>query len=253
MIKRVLTGVLIILGLLVGLFLCASFYIEQRLYVRPQSDQELLDLIFDPRFPGYSRVDIMESQGQGLRQIPRTIRIEAKMESYPAAVVCPGEVYYDVGDPMVLHVQWQSLQCVGQHRLMELTQAALASGLTRTDCHAEKIAHVLLRWVEGGLLGLEEIRFPELRTWIDELITTGGDRADWRPLDAGLFDTREMVVHNELSGEVEHRGVPTYVLRCNGALDLYLLEGHGLVHRYTEIPVGDYLLPDPEQPFLPTP
>ena len=246
--KKIFRILLIAGGLILGLFICLSVYINQSLFVPSRTDQELINSVFDPEFPGYSKVAILSSQGEGLRKIPRTIQVEVQIESYPQALTCKGQVFWAAGDPMVLGVTWETLACAGQNRYMELAQIALDRGLERTGCHAERIAYLLARWVNSGLISLDDIYFPVINEWVSGLIEDPNFLNQLEPWDGGLFDTADIVVREDILRENGPDNRSSFVLRCNGTLEQYLIDP-GYIHAYTNIPVGDDLMPNTLIPF----
>jgi len=242
----------IILGaialLLVSAALCLYIYIQQGLYLPSTTDAELLESYFPPDYPGYSDLKIISSEGEGFRRIPRTIKFTVQVESYPQAVPCQGEVNFAAGDPMMLNVTWNTLQCAGQHRYMELAQIALQTGFTYQKCHNQKIALLLARWVKSGLLSLDDVIFPEVKDQVSALVDNPDLLTRQPALDAGLFDTSQIILRQNVKGTDGNPRDQSIILRCNGRVELFNINP-GLIHGYTEIPVGDYLFPLTLQPF----
>ena len=93
-VKRTFITLGIMAGILAGIALCVLIYFPAT------SDAELLESLFPTDFPGYSNIEIISSEGEGMRRIPRRIEVLVQMEGYPQAVICPGEVFLWAGDPM---------------------------------------------------------------------------------------------------------------------------------------------------------
>lgn len=77
----------IIAAILAGIALCMVVFFSIT------SDAELLENLFPADFPGYSNLEIISSEGEGIYRIPRRIEIIVQIESYPQTVSCPGEVF----------------------------------------------------------------------------------------------------------------------------------------------------------------
>lgn len=249
-VKKLLITLGIIAGILAGLAVCLSIYMQQQLYLPSTSDAELIEMLFPSDFPGYSNVEILSSQGEGFRRIPRTIEIVVQIESYPQAVRCPGEVFFAAGDPMALNVRWRTLQCAGQRRYMEMAQMALQNGFVYSKCHSEKTTLLLARWVKSGLIPMEDIMFPDVKDRVAALVADPNLLTRQAALDGGLFDTSAMVRRDDVKSEDGAVHGPSFVLRCNGRLQRFGIDP-GYIHSYTDIPVGDYLMPDTLEPFIP--
>jgi hypothetical protein len=72
-------------------------------------DEDLIAILFDLDFPGYSQITILESEGKGIRPIPRHILIEVTMKSYPEPRQCLAEIFFNVGDSMALNSLWRTI------------------------------------------------------------------------------------------------------------------------------------------------
>jgi hypothetical protein len=250
MFKKIAIALGIIIGTLAAVYFCLLIYIGQNLNLPNTTDQELLETLFPLDFPGYSRVEIVSSEGEGPRRIPRTIEIVVLMESYPKRIACEGEVFFAMGDPMALNVRWQTIQCAGQQRYMDLAKVALESGFNYSECHKEKITLLLARWVESGLMNLDQVIFPAVNESVASMIENPNLLVLQPALDGGLFDTSEVIVRDDISVAGEATQYQSIVLRCDGRLELFRVDP-GFIHSYTEIPVGDYLLPYTLVPFVP--
>jgi hypothetical protein len=242
--KRFLVLLFVLIGICAASALIAWVYLSQRLYLPQESDQDLINTLFDTDFPGYAQIEIIDSQGEGIRRIPRQMLIEVQMQVYPEMVTCPAEIYFDVGDPMALNAQWQSLECIGQHRLMELARVAMASGMRENACHASTITNLLAHWVNTGVIQPSNVRSPELRQLISQLAGDDQYMQAIPVLDGGLFSTQQAVAHNRIK-EDNAPGYPAYVLRCDGTLDVYLLRSRSDVYQAANMQAGDDLLPEP--------
>ena len=241
--KKKLLVIGIILGLLClggGLFL--RFYLDQHLFLSPKSDQDLIEILFETDFPGYREFEVLSSEGEGIRKIPRQVGIAVMIEAYPEPMVCEGEIYYAMGDPMALNVQWHTIECVGQMTLMQLARSTMLSGLDLDNCHAETINNLLAYWIWKGVIQPDEVLSPELREILVDLAEDDLRMENLPALNAGLFDTKDVIIHQVVAaGEMSE---PAYVLRCDGRVDLYLVRYWNEVYKATKRNAGDIFLPD---------
>jgi hypothetical protein len=232
--------VLVILCIVGILFI--RFYLNQKLYLSPVSDQELIEILFETDFPGYRGFEILDSRGEGLRRIPRQMQIAVTIEAYPDPLVCRGEVYYAMGDPMALNVQWHTIECVGQMVLMERARSTMSSGLNLETCHTETVNNLLAFWIKRGVIQPDDILSPELREILVDLVADDQRMERLPVLDAGLFDTKDAIAHQVVAeGEPSE---PAYVLRCDGTVDIYLVRYWNEVYQATKRNAGDIFLPD---------
>ena len=234
----------IIAGILAGIALCVVVFFPIT------SDAELLENLFPADFPGYSNLEVLSSEGEGIYRVPRRIEIIVQLESYPHTVSCPGEVFLWPGDPMGLNVRWRTLQCAGQHRYMELAQIALENGFGYEKCHNEKTALLLARWVKSGLISMDEIMFPAVNERVAVLVADPELLTRQAARDGGLFDTADIIVRHDVKSENGAGQSSSIVLRCSGRVELFPINP-GLIHQYADIPGGDYLMPDTLEPFTP--
>jgi hypothetical protein len=236
----IILAVLAILCLAAGLYL--RFYLTNHLYISPKSDQDLLEILFFTDFPGYRKFEVVSSEGEGPRRIPRQMQIEVTIETFPEPTVCGGEVYYAIGDPMALNVQWHTIECVGQMTLMQLARSTMLSGLDLDNCHSETVNNLLVHWIREEIIQPKEILSPELREIIQTLASDDVYFKSIQPLNAGLFDTASAVVHQVVQeGESSE---PAYVLRCDGTVDVYLVKYWSKVYQATKRNAGDIFLQD---------
>jgi hypothetical protein len=251
--KRLLISLLIFVGLCVALVLGLRFHLTQNLYIKPMSDEDLIAILFDIDFPGYSQITILESEGKGIRRIPRHILIEVTMESYPEPSQCLAEIYFDVGDPMALNSQWRTIQCVGQHLLMEHTNTVMKYGMTPSNvpCQQDRITHLLAYWIRTGVIEPSDITSPEYREAVLSWAEDPDRLAAQDVLDGGFFNLAEAVVY-DLAKDADKK-YPRYVLRCDGSLDVYLTKSHNLPPNQAKLIPGDRILPDthPPQEYIP--
>jgi hypothetical protein len=242
----------IILGVIVtviaAIVVCLFVYMQQHLYLPDVDDTALVERFFPPDFPGYSNVEILSSKGEGMRRIPREIEVAVQIESYPQAVRCQGQIYLVDGDPMMQGVRWQTLQCVGQRRTMELAQLALERGFDYSKCHNERVALLLARWVRSGLTGMDKIMFPAVKEKVSALVADPNLLTLQPALDGGLFDTSKIIVRDDVKGGNAAGQRSSFILRCDGRLEQFRIDP-GLIHNYTEFAPEDYLLPDPIEPM----
>lgn len=247
--KWLLVG-MIVVGLIGGLLLCLSVYIDQSLYLSPMSDKELVEMIFPSDHAGFGQVEILSSQGEGLRRIPRTIEVEVRLESYPQPVTCKGQIYWAVGDPMTLGLTWETLACAGQGRYVDLAHWAMKESLTPASCHAERVAALLADWTRRGLIDLEELIYPETRQWVGELAGNSRPAGQLEAWDGGLFDTGRIILREEPVRESGPDSRSTFVLRCDGTVEQFQIDP-GYIHAFLEFGGGDYQLPATLIPYQP--
>jgi hypothetical protein len=244
--RRFFLITIIVLGVIIGLATGLNFYLSEKLYIKPESDQDLIETLLDVENPGYQDIKILQSDGVGIRRIPRQILIEVTMQSVPEPMTCTGEIFYAVGDPMALNLQWHTLHCIGQHLLMNLSHTAMTFGVKPTSCHGETIINLLVHWTRTGVIELPEINSPEFRDLVQSLAEDETYSVTERILDGGLYNVPDAIVHNRM-GDADGEGFESNVLRCDGTLDLYLAPVRGQVYEYAQIGTDDYLLPTPLQ------
>jgi hypothetical protein len=247
-VKKLFISLGIIAGILVASALCLFIYMQQGLYMPSTSDAELIEHLFSSDEPGFSSVEILSSEGEGKRRIPRRLEILVQMESYPQTVSCQGEIFLAMGDPMILNVRWRTLQCAGQHRYIELARIALDNGFDYSKCHDEKITLLLARWVKAGMIGMDDVIFPAVKDAVTPLIANPDLLKLQEAQDAGLFDTSQIRLREDVQSEDGAGQRSSIVLRCDGSVELFRVDP-GLIHSYTDIPPGDYLMPETLEPF----
>ncbi len=216
--KVLLTAAAVALFLLT-LAIGAAWYLQL-----PDSDGELVRRYFDPQLPGYSDIEIIAARGAHRVDNPRFVVVEATLESYPEPVTCRAQIRYVRGDPSITWIGWDSWECVGHQLLVWRAREALSSGMSREPCRTviEDAALVLYRWVAEGWIAVDEIRYSPVRKEVERLL---GGEVPLPSEPATLFDVAEVQIH-DLSPELpEEEKVPTYVLRCDGTLELYFRGG----------------------------
>ena len=68
------------------------------------------------------------------------------------------------------------------------------NGFDYSECHQEKISLLLARWVKLGLIGMDDVIYPAVNDAVTPLVANS-DLLTLQPaLDAGLFDTSNMIV-----------------------------------------------------------
>lgn len=250
MVKKLFIILGIIGDILVVLVVCVVITMELGLYLPSISDQEIVGSAFSEDNPGYANIEIISSQGEGIRRIPRTLEVVVQMESYPQTVTCEGEVFFIMGDPSAINVRWRTLQCAGQHRYVELAQITLNTGFEYSACHAEKISLLLARWVKLGLIGMDDVVFPAVNGAVAPL-AANPDLLTLQPaLDAGLFDTSNIIVRTDVKSENESSQGPSIVLRCDGSAEFYRIDSW-LLNQSGDLAYDDYVLPETLEPFNP--
>jgi hypothetical protein len=246
--KKIVLILGIIAGLLAAFVICVVITMQFKLYLPLISDEELIGHAFPEENPGYGNIEIVNSQGEKDRRIPRSLEAVIQIESYPQTVTCQAEVYFVMGDPMAVMVRWRTLQCAGQNRYIELAQIALDYGFDYSECHDEKISLLLARWVKLGLIGMDDVIYPAVNDAVTPLVANS-DLLTLQPaLDAGLFDTSNMIVRRDVVAENETQKGQSVVLRCDGKAELFLINP-GYINAYIELSGGDYRIPDAIEPF----
>jgi hypothetical protein len=250
MVKKLFIILGIIGGILVALVVCVVITMELGLYLPSISDQELVESAFSEDNPGYVNIEIISSQGEGIRRIPRTLEVVVQMESYPQTVTCQGEVFFIMGDPSAVNVRWRTLECAGHHHYIELAQAVQHNGFEYSECHDEKISLLLARWVKLGLIGIDDLIYPEVNDAVAPL-AANPDLLTLQPaLDAGLFDTANIIVRADVKSDTESSQGPSIVLRCDGSVEFYKMSSW-LLNKSVDISYNDYVLPETLEPFNP--
>lgn len=251
--KRVLISLLVIAGICAALVLGLRFYLAENLYIKPESDEDLIATLFDSDFPGYSQITILEFEGTGIRRIPRQILVEVTLESYPAPSQCLAEIFFDVGDPMLLSGQWRTMPCVGQHLLMEQAHTVMKYGMSPSNapCQQDIITRLLAYWINTGVIEPDDITSPEYRKIVQSWAADPNRLGAQEVFDGGFFNLEEAIVH-DLAQDAEKK-YPRYVLRCDGSLDVYLTKSHNLPPNQAKLEPGDRILPDtyPPQEYIP--
>lgn len=241
--------VLIAAGVLLGLVFLVWLVFEPSLYVPARSDEDLVSMLFDPQRPGYGEVQVLSAEGEGWRRIPRVLQVEVELESYPRTVTCAGEILWREGDPMFLGITWQTLECAGHNRYIELAQEALRSGgLEGAECHTGRIAHLLARWLDLGLIDLDDLPWPETRARLTELAADPDLLTRLAPYDGGLFDTGQLVLREDVVPDRPPYNETSFVVRCDGTFEAFPVSP-GQVRGYVDLQRGDDLLPMTLEPF----
>jgi len=242
-----------LLGVLVILLLPATLWGLWRHFNRPLSDKQIIKQQFEPEFPGYSAIEVFQRSGKGTsRADPKILKIEVVMESYDGAVTCQGEIRYFRADPSYYGLGWYDWVCVNHWLLVEYAREALQSGAGPPLCPAqvEGTALVLRRWVTNGWIDVNQIQRFEVRTQVVHLLdadVTATSESD------PFFDVSEAQVYDLVPELPEAEKLPTYVLRCDGTLELFLRGGTKWWEQRLSLKAGDIVLPTPieESAILP--
>lgn len=217
-------------------------------FSRPLSDSQILKKQFEPEFPGYSAIRVLERKGEGTVSNPRVLTIEVVMESYSGPVTCQGEIGYFKGDPSNQWLSWYEWECIGHWMLVQDARSALfwdwGQGPTLCDTRIEDTALILKRWVENGWVEIDQIRHPEIRARVAYLVESNIPVTD-KP--SALFDVSKANVYDLVPESSEDEKVPTYVLRCDGRLDLILRGGSRWWEQPLDLRGGDRVIPFPVQ------
>lgn len=215
-------------------------------FSRPLSDSQILKKQFEPEFPGYAVVKVLERRGERTVSNPRVLVIEVVMESYSEPVTCHGEVGYFKGDPSNQWLSWYDWTCIGHWMLVESARSALFwdwdQGPALCDAQIEDTAFVLKRWVENGWVKIDQIRHPDIRARVAYLVENNVPVTN-KP--SALFDISKANVYDLVPELSEDEKVPTYVLRCDGSLDVILRGGPRWWEQPLDLRVGDRVIPLP--------
>lgn len=217
-------------------------------FSRPLNDNQILKEQFDPKFPGYSMIKVLERRGERMVSNPRILTIEVVMESYSRPVTCQGEVGYFKGDPSNLWLGWYDWSCIGHWMIVEAARNALFldwdQGPDLCDTQIEDAALVLRRWVENGWIKIDQIRHPGIRARVVYLLE---NNIPVTKKPSALFDVFQANVYDLVPELSEDEKVPTYVLRCDGILDLILRGGSRWWEQPLNLQSGDRVIPLPAQ------
>ncbi len=217
-------------------------------FSRPLSDTQILKEQFEPKFPGYSAIRVLERRGERTISNPRVLTIEVVMESYSEPVTCQGEIRYFKGDPSNQWLGWYDWMCIGHWMLVEDARSALFwdwnQGPTLCDTRIEDTALVLKRWIENSWVEVDQIRHLGIRARVVYLIENNVSVTN-KP--SALFDVSEANVYDLAPELSEDEKVPTYVLRCDGTLDLILRGGPRWWEQPLDLRIGDRVIPLPVQ------
>ncbi|MGC9398925.1 MAG: hypothetical protein ACP5HM_07290 [Anaerolineae bacterium] len=217
-------------------------------FSRPLSDSQILKEQFEPKFPGYSTIKVLERKGERTVSNPRVLIIEVVVESYSGPVTCQGEVGYFKGDPSNQWLRWYDWNCIGHWMVIEDARSALfwdeGQALALCDTRIEDAALVLRWWVENGWVEVDQIRHPGIRTRVVYLLE---NNVPVTKKPSALFDTSQANVYDLVPELSEDKKVPTYVLRCDGTLDLILRGGPVWWEQPLDLQSGDRVIPLPAQ------
>jgi hypothetical protein len=136
----------------------------------PQSDGQLMSQQFAPQLPGFSDAKILERAGDASRS-GRVLTFTVTIDGYPEPVACQGVIRYIHGDPSRTDVTWPEKECALQNYLVRNSQYVLnerAGGPTPPQ--ADSLARILLRWSKQGRIAVSDIRHPEMRAMVEQLL-----------------------------------------------------------------------------------
>jgi len=242
LVKIAITGVVVI-------FLGGTVFLGLLWYFsRPLSDGQILKEQFEPEFPGYSAIKVLERKGERTVSNPRVLTIEVVMESYSGPVTCQGEVGYFKGDPSNQWIRWYDWTCIGHWMLIEDARSVLFwnwdQGPALCDTRIEDTAFVLRRWIENGWVEIDQIRHPGIRARVVYLVENNVPVTN-KP--SAMFNVSQANVYDLVPELSEDKKVPTYVLRCDGTLDLILRGGPRWWEQPLDLRSGDRVIPLPAQ------
>jgi hypothetical protein len=236
---------IVLIGVTVVLLLAASLFGLFWYVNRPVSDNQLIKSSFMSKLPGYSSIKVIKRIGEGTVENPRVLIIEVALESYDDPLTCRGEIRYIRGDPSFRDLRWYDWTCISHWNLLEIAWDVLLydEGPTFCQTQIEDVALVLEHWVEKGCVNIDQIRRSEVREQVDYLLKNNIPPS--KP--AELIDISKAHVIDLSPGSANEKKVPTYVIRCDGSLDLILRGGPGWWNQSLDLHIGDTVLPAPIQ------
>jgi len=236
--KVALAGAIIFLALMAALL--GVFW-----YFRcPLSDRQIVKAQFDSELPGYSSVKILKSVGTGKNIAdPKVLNLEVVMESYAGPVTCQGKIRYFQADPSFRELGWYDWTCINHWVLIEDARKALrlSAGPAPCQAHIETTALILKRWMEKGWVEADHIPTDAMRMQVMRLLDTDTAMA----VPGRLFNISEAEVYDLVPELPEAEKAPTYVLRCDGMLELFLRDDSKQWDSSFNLQTGDILLPTP--------
>ncbi len=160
------TGLLVVLGILVVAFVGFLLIYRQ---MAPPSDEHLIQMHFDPDFPGFPQVEVLERE---VLRDGRDLSIQVGMDGYPERLDCRGWLFYRSGDPYISYVEWEDETCADQfQRIWDarvyLLEYSVGDALPPD---ADRLAQYLEYWVEAGLISVSDIQNTAMRAKVSELL-----------------------------------------------------------------------------------
>jgi hypothetical protein len=234
-----------LLSVLVIILLAATLWGLWRHFNRPLSDRQIIKRQFELDSPGYSSIGILQSSGNGTSLTDlRVLKLEVVIESYGEAVTCQGEIHYFRADPSYYELGWYDWACIEHWLLVEYAWEALqpSAGPLLCPAQVEGTALVLRRWVTNGWIDVNQIQRFEVRTQVIHLLDADVTATN---KSGPFFDVSEVQVYDLVPELPEAEKLPTYVLRCDGTLELFLRGGPKWWEQRLALQVGDIVLPTP--------
>ena len=206
------------------------------------SDRQLIQSQLERRPPGYSSIEILDRQGDGTPENPRVLTIQVTMNSYPNSVVCEGELVFFYNDPSYLEIEWYTLEGVGHSLLVQWA----SQSLKYWGPQEEMVSLLLKRWIDNGLIELDDIMSESVRLQVKSWIEDPASEPAYN-YDAGLFDTTQIQTYDLAPELPDDQKVPIYILLSDEYIvEIYLVD-EAVYHDCNpgdELPWGT-LLPSP--------
>jgi hypothetical protein len=205
------------------------------------SDDAIINGAFEPEYPGYSDIKVLNRAGENTGISPRVLTLQVTIESYPDSVVCEGELVHFRGDPSYREMRWYSLESIGHWLLVEEARYHLKYAVY--PYRSEPVALLLKRWIEKGFIKLDDITNPGMRRQVDYFMDPANVPTHFN--NAGLFDTTNMQTYDLAPELPDNEKVPIYILRNDGIVELYLVDKATQHEKSTELSQKGMLLPTP--------
>jgi hypothetical protein len=215
-------------------------------FIYHDSDSELVQKMFPSPSPGYSNIKILDQEGDNTGSHPRVLTLQVTMDVYPNPVVCEGQIIHFRGDPSYIDFRWFTLEGAGLSSLIGLARSAITKSHHEPNpFQTEHVSILLKHWIDERLIKLDDIQIPEIHKQVNDFITNS-DNIPPGVSNVSLFDSSRIQTHDLAPDLPANKKQPTYVLRKDGTIDLYISNDPYL---YLHLPSAGFILPTP----IPTP
>jgi len=174
-----------------------------------------------PKYPGYSAIEVLKREGEGTGRNPRVLTVRVTLESYPDDIVCEGEFRYFRGDPAFARTDWYSLEGVIHKRIVGKARWYLENDSGPVTCQNKLVLLVLKRWIDEGLIELDDIADARVIKSVVNLLENPVDLPEYFT-DAGFLNLTKIQVRDLAPELPDNEKTLVYVLRSNGILESYL-------------------------------